>query len=208
MSDNIRKIYQAYARTITPDEATQERLTQKLQTESRQKDNKRTGQRKKQLWGIRLAVVACALLLVSGWYLKDSMEASVQRQTGWLERMQVSTRNISRRNPMSYDDRVLIPDKEKMWMLEQLISQETVQVVCENSNSNSQIVLDKAEQSRLYEAMKQGKVQPDLTMERLLIEKQVDYQVVQGGNTIISFTIYDDTYLQIENETTIYKIKE
>ena len=103
---------------------------------------------------------------------------------------------------------VLIPDKEKMWMLEQLISQETVQVVCENSNSNSQIVLDKAEQSRLYEAMKQGKVQPDLTMERLLIEKQVDYQVVQGGNTIISFTIYDDTYLQIENETTIYKIKE
>lgn len=208
MSDNIRKIYQAYARTITPDEATQERLTQKLQTESRQKDNKRTGQRKKQLRGIRLAVVACALLLVSGWYLKDSMEASVQRQTGWLERMQVSTRNISRRNPMSYDDRVLIPDKEKMWMLEQLISQETVQVVCENSNSNSQIVLDKAEQSRLYEAMKQGKVQPDLTMERLLIEKQVDYQVVQGGNTIISFTIYDDTYLQIENETTIYKIKE
>ena len=194
MSENMKKIYQAYADSIAPAPDMQERLKRQLYAEMQGERPRKRNYGRGQF--SRWLVVACMLFLVSGgrWI--------IGADTG-------GTRLLGEKN-VADTDIERYPEKEKPWILQEMLELDSVIVLYnteDGSGAGKQMRMSENELRSLCESLQSATICEEVTAGAIASESAVRYQVLIQYKPFISFTIYDGKYLQIGDETTIYKIK-
>lgn len=212
MSENMKKIYQAYADSIAPAPDMQERLKRQLHA---QMQEKHPGKRRNGMMHFnRWLAATCVLFLVSGVCLIYAVMGT-SRQTGradgrWIIGADTGgTRLLGEKN-VADTDIERYPEKEKPWILQEMLELDSVIVFCsteDGSGAGKQMRMSEDELRSLCESLQSATICEDVTAGAIASESAVCYQVLIQYKPFISFTVYDDMYLQIGDETTIYKIK-
>lgn len=198
MSENMKKIYQAYADSIAPAPDMQERLKRQLYAEMQGERPRKRNYGRGQF--SRWLVVACMLFLVSGGCLIYAVMGT-SGQTGradgrWIIGADTGgTRLLGEKN-VADTDIERYPEKEKPWILQEMLELDSV-IVLYNTEDGS----------GAGKQMRMSEICEEVTAGAIASESAVRYQVLIQYKPFISFTIYDGKYLQIGDETTIYKIK-
>ena len=212
MSENMKKIYQAYADSIAPAPDMQERLKRQLYAEMQGERPRKRNYGRGQF--SRWLVVACVLFLVSGGCLIYAVMGT-SRQTGradgrWIIGADTGgTRLLGEKN-VADTDIERYPEKEKPWILQEMLELDSVIVFCnteDGSGAGKQMRMSENELRSLCESLQSATICEEVTAGAIASESAVRYQVLIQYKPFISFTVYDGKYLQIEDETTIYKIK-
>lgn len=102
------------------------------------------------------------------------------------------------------------PEKEKPWILQEMLELDSVIVLYnteDGSGAGKQMRMSENELRSLCESLQSATICEEVTAGAIASESAVRYQVLIQYKPFISFTIYDGKYLQIGDETTIYKIK-
>ena len=102
------------------------------------------------------------------------------------------------------------PEKEKPWILQEMLELDSVIVLYnteDGSGAGKQMRMSENELRSLCESLHSATICEEVTAGAIASESAVCYQVLIQYKPFISFTIYDGKYLQIGDETTIYKIK-
>ena len=212
MSENMKKIYQAYADSIAPAPDMQERLKRQLyaQMQEEHPGNRRNGMIHFNRW----LVVACMLFLMSSGYLTYAV-MQTSGQTGrtdgrWIIGADTGgTRLLGEKNVAAADIE-RYPEEEKPWILQEMLELDSVMVLCtteDESGAGKQMRMSEEALRSLCESLQGVTICEDVTPGTIAVESAVRYQVLIQYKPFISFTVYDGTYLQIGNGTTIYKIK-
>lgn len=212
MSENMKKIYQAYADSIAPAPDMQERLKRQLyaQMQEEHPGKRRNGMMHFNRW----LAAACVLFLVSGGCLIYAVMGT-SGQTGradgrWIIGADIGgTRLLGEKN-VADTDIERYPEKEKPWILQEMLEFDSVIVFCnteDGSGAGKQMRMSEDELRSLCESLQSATICEDVTVGTITGESAVRYQVLIQYKPFISFTVYDDMYLQIGDETTIYKIK-
>lgn len=212
MSENMKKIYQAYADSIAPAPDMQERLKRQLyaQMQEEHPGKRRNGMMHFNRW----LAAACVLFLVSGGCLIYAVMGT-SGQTGradgrWIIGADIGgTRLLGEKN-VADTDIERYPEKEKPWILQEMLEFDSVIVFCnteDGSGAGKQMRMSEDELRSLCESLQSATICEDVTAGTITGESAVRYQVLIQYKPFISFTVYDDMYLQIGDETTIYKIK-
>lgn len=212
MSENMKKIYQAYADSIAPAPDMQTRLKKRLYAEVQEEHSKE--RRKGKMHFNRWVAVACIFFLVSGVCLSYAV-TRISGQTGKADERWIvgkntgGTRLLGEKNAAERDIE-RYSEEEKPWLLQEILRLDSVIVFCNTedaSGKGKQIRMSEDEIRTLCVLLQSATVCEDNTDIDALKESATCYQVLIQYNPFIKFTIYDGTYLQIEDETTIYKIK-
>lgn len=212
MSENMKKIYQAYADSIAPAPDMQERLKRQLYAKMQEEHpgKRRNGMMHFNRW----LAAACVLFLVSGGCLIYAVMGT-SGQTGradgrWIIGADIGgTRLLGEKN-VADTDIERYPEKEKPWILQEMLEFDSVIVFCnteDGSGAGKQMRMSEDELRSLCESLQSATICEDVTAGTITGESAVRYQVLIQYKPFISFTVYDDMYLQIGDETTIYKIK-
>ena len=91
-----------------------------------------------------------------------------------------------------------------------MLELDSVIVLCtteDESGAGKQMRMSEDALRSLCESLQGVTICEDVTPGTIAVESAVRYQVLIQYKPFISFTVYDDMYLQIGNGTTIYKIK-
>ncbi len=212
MSENMKKIYQAYADSIAPAPDMQARLKNRLYAELQEEHprKRRNGMRHFNRW----LAVACMLFLVSGVCLTYAvMRTSGQTgKTGesWIVGDNTGGTRLLGEKDVADTDIERYPEKEKPWILQEMLGLDSVIVFCsteDGSGTGKQMRVSEDELRSLCELLQSATICEDVTPDVIASESAVRYQVLIQYKPFINFTVYDGRYLQIEDETTIYKIK-
>ena len=102
------------------------------------------------------------------------------------------------------------PEKEKPWILQEMLELDSVIVLYnteDGSGAGKQMRMSENELRSLCESLQSATIFEEVTAGAIASESAVRYQVLIQYKPFISFTIYDGKYLQIGDETTLYKIK-
>lgn len=212
MSENMKKIYQAYADSIAPAPDMQERLKRQLyaQMQEEHPGKRRNGMMHFNRW----LAAACVLFLVSGGCLIYAVMGT-SGQTGradgrWIIGADTGgTRLLGEKN-VADTDIERYPEKEKPWILQEMLELDSVIVFCsteDGSGAGKQMRMSEDELRSLCGSLQSATICEDVTAGTIASESAVRYQVLIQYKPFISFTVYDGKYLQIGDETTIYKIK-
>ena len=212
MSENMKKIYQAYADSIAPAPDMQARLKRQLYAEMQGERPRKRDYGRGQF--SRWLVVACMLFLMSSGYLTYA----VMRTSGQTGRADSSwiigadtggTRLLGEKNVAAADIE-RYPEEEKPWILQEMLELDSVIVLCtteDESGAGKQMRMSEDALRSLCESLQGVTICEDVTPGTIAVESAVRYQVLIQYKPFISFTVYDGKYLQIGDETTIYKIK-
>ena len=212
MSENMKKIYQAYADSIAPAPDMEERLKRQLYAEMQGERPRKRNYGRGQF--SRWLVVACMLFLVSGGCLIYAVMGT-SGQTGradgrWIIGADTGgTRLLGEKN-VADTDIERYPEEEKPWILQEMLELDSVIVLCtteDESGAGKQMRMSEDALRSLCESLQGVTICEDVTPGTIAVESAVRYQVLIQYKPFISFTVYDGTYLQIGNGTTIYKIK-
>ena len=212
MSENMKKIYQAYADSIAPAPDMQARLKRQLyaQMQEEHPGKRRNGMIHFNRW----LAAACVLFLVSSGCLIYAVMGT-SRQTGradgrWIIGADTGgTRLLGEKN-VADTDIERYQEKEKPWILQEMLELDSVIVLCtteDESGAGKQMRMSEDALRSLCESLQGVTICEDVTPSTIAVESAVRYQVLIQYKPFISFTVYDDMYLQIGNGTTIYKIK-
>ena len=138
MSENMKKIYQAYADSIAPAPDMQERLKRQLHA---QMQEKHPGKRRNGMIHFnRWLAAACVLFLVSGVCLIYAVMGT-SRQTGradgrWIIGADTGgTRLLGEKN-VADTDIERYPEKEKPWILQEMLELDSVIVFCSTEDGS------------------------------------------------------------------------
>ena len=212
MSENMKKIYQAYADSIAPAPDMQERLKNRLYAELQEEQSRK--RRKGMMHFNRWLAVACMLFLVSGVCLTYAVMRT-SGQTGkagesWIVGDNTGGTRLLGEKDMADTDIERYSEEEKPWILQEVLGLDSVTVFCnteDGSGTGKQMRVSEDELWSLCESLQSATICEDVTLDAIANEPAVRYQVLIQYKPFINFTVYDGMYLQIEDETTIYKIK-
>ncbi len=210
MSENMKKIYQAYADAIAPDPDMEARLKRQLYAEMQgERPRKRNyGRRQFSRW----LVVACMLFLVSGGCLTYAITRATG-QTGrerWIVEESTNENRLLGQKNVAITDMNRYSEEERPWILQQMLRFDSVIVLCDVTDANGageQTRMSETELQALCASLQTAVICDGATAADMSTKSAVRYQVLIQYKPFIKFTVYDGTYLQIEDETTIYKIK-
>ena len=212
MSENMKKIYQAYADSIAPAPDMQARLKRQLYAEMQGERPRKRDYGRGQF--SRWLVVACMLFLVSSGCLTYAVMGT-SGQTGRADSSWIigadtgGTRLLGEKNVAAADIE-RYSEEEKPWILQEMLELDSVIVLCtteDESGAGKQMRMSEDALRSLCESLQGVTICEDVTPGTIAVESAVRYQVLIQYKPFISFTVYDGMYLQIGNGTTIYKIK-
>lgn len=210
MSENMKKIYQAYADSIAPAPDMQARLKRQLYAEMQGERPRKRNYGRGQF--SRWLVVACMLLLVSGGcltYAVTRMSGQTARED-WIVGESTNESRLLGQKSVVDADMERYSETEKPWILQEMLRLDSVIVLCNVADANGlgkQTRMSEAEIQTLCELLQTAVICDDVTEADMSVKSAVSYQVLIQYKPFIKFTVYDGMYLQIEDETTIYKIK-
>ena len=212
MSENMKKIYQAYADSIAPAPDMQERLKKRLYAELQEEHPRK--RRNGMMHFNRWLVAACMLFLVSGGCLTYAV-MSTSGQTGnaggsWIVGDNTGGTRLLGEKDVADTNIERYSEEEKPWILQEMLRLDSVIVFCnteDGGGTGKQMRVSEDELRSLCEALQSATICEDVTPGAIASGSAVRYQVLIQHKPFINFTIYDGMYLQIEDETTIYKIK-
>lgn len=210
MSENMKKIYQAYADSIAPAPDMQARLKRQLYAEMQGERPRKRNYGRGQF--SRWLVVACMLFLVSGGCLTYAVTRTSGQtaREGWIVGESTNENRLLGQKSVVDADMERYSEAEKPWILQEMLRLDSVIVLCNVADANGsgkQTRMSEAEIQTLCESLQTAVICDDVTEADMSVKSAVSYQVLIQYKPFIKFTVYDGMYLQIEDETTIYKIK-
>lgn len=210
MSENMKKIYQAYADSIAPAPDMQARLKRQLYAEMQGERPRKRDYGRGQF--SRWLVVACMLFLVSGICLAyaETRTSGPTAREGWTVGENTNGNRLFGQKSVVNTDIERYSVEEKPWILQEMLRLDTVIVLCDEADADGvgkQFRMSETEIQTLCALLKNAVICDDVTAVDMSTKSAVRYQVLIQYKPFISFTVYDGMYLQIGNGTTIYIIK-
>lgn len=178
MSENMKKIYQAYADSIAPAPDMQERLKRQLYAEMQGERPRKRNYGRGQF--SRWLVVACMLFLVSGGCLIYAV-IGTSGQTGradgrWIIGADTGgTRLLGEKN-VADTDIERYPEKEKPWILQEMLELDSVIVLYnteDGSGAGKQMRMSENELRSLCESLQSATICEEVTAGAIASESAV-----------------------------------